>query len=245
MGNGSQNPPGNLQPKRESKFPQRSRENSPRKKPNGNGKRLSRLLRIMDMLQSGRVYNSQDLAQLCGVSRRTVFRDIAALQDAGLSVLQDESRRGYFLPNRKRRPSTESAPADALSRANVCGEQSETGQAISFPSPVWTVAAKISRNLPRHVFRDSQGPCEVVIQFAADVARNVADVNWHHTQHTKFFPDGRLEFRVTVDGLEEISWWILGFGDRAVVLQPPELRDRLRSHAENMVRSYGSSAESK
>lgn len=205
----------NSPPERKSGLPPRAREPASRKNPRGNGGRLSRLLRIIDVLQSGRVYNSQDLAQLCGVSRRTVFRDIAALQDAGLSVLQDESRRGYFLPNRTRVSPAESPaagpPGFSLKR---------------FLGDAW------------HVSRDPRGPQEVVIQFASEVARNVAEMNRHHTQKSEFLPGGRLEFRVTVDGLEEISWWILGFGDRAVVLQPSELRDRLRRHAENMLRNY-------
>jgi proteasome accessory factor B len=85
----------------------------------------------------------------------------------------------------------------------------------------------------------------VVIHFDREVAHPVAEVNWHRTQETEFLLDGRLEFRVAVDGLEEISWWILGYGDRAVVIQPPELRDLIRTHAENLVRIYDSSAETK
>lgn len=207
--------PENSPPERKSRFPQFSREQTSQKRPAGNGRRLSRLLKLMDVLQSGRVYNSQELADMCGVSRRTVFRDIAALQEAGLSVLQDESRRGYFLPNRKRVSSskiTAGDPAGFFQRHLL-------GDAL-------------------HELRDPQGPNEVVIHFASEVARSVAETNWHRTQKSEYLLDGRLEFRVAVDGLEEIISWILGFGDLAVVLQPPELRDRLRRQAENMVRNY-------
>lgn len=200
---------------RNSRFPRSSHEQTPRKRPAGNGGRLSRLLKLMDVLQSGRVYNSQELAELCGVSRRTVFRDIAALQEAGLSVLQDESRRGYFLPNRMR-----------VSPSKMTSADSPGSGLKRFPGDA------------SYVLRDPQDPNEVVIHFASEVARSVAERNWHHSQKSEFLPDGRLEFRVTVDVLEEISCWILGFGDRAVVLQPLELRDRLREHAENMVRNY-------
>ncbi len=56
------------------------------------------------------------------------------------------------------------------------------------------------------------------------VAENVAEVLWHKTQRFEFNDDGTLDYRVTVSGLGEISWWILGYGDQAQVIEPPELR---------------------
>jgi proteasome accessory factor B len=43
---------------------------------------------------------------------------------------------------------------------------------------------------------------------------------------------------VTVSGLSEIMWWILGYGDQAEVLEPPELRKRIREHAGRMAERY-------
>ncbi len=82
---------------------------------------------------------------------------------------------------------------------------------------------------------------EVVVRFDKTVAKNVAEVNWHKTQRVEFNPDGSLDFRVTVSGVREISWWVLGYGDRAEVLQPPELRRIVAAHAAAMSRRYGSS----
>jgi predicted DNA-binding transcriptional regulator YafY len=79
---------------------------------------------------------------------------------------------------------------------------------------------------------------EVVVRFDRSVAENVAEVTWHKTQHTRFNEDGSLEFRVTVSGLAEISWWILGYGDRAEVLAPEELRSLIASHVNHMVERY-------
>lgn len=318
--------------------------------------RLPRLLRIIETLQSGQVYNSQELAELCLVSRRTVFRDIAALQQAGLNIVLDQSRQGYFLPHRLRFPPSELTVSEALSLVLICHELGGTDNGIPFQSPARSGAQKICRNLPPHIrdylgeiteavsigleshhpltgsqanyelvlsalidrrqmrieydaasvdgrsqtvldayrvlfrrrswyvigrsslhkevrvfhlgrilktellddryqipqrfslerflgnawhlIRDRDRSSEVVIHFEQRVARNVAEVRWHRTQETALLSDGRLEFRVTVDGLEEISWWILGYGDQAEVIQPPELRDRIRTHAENLVRKY-------
>ena len=66
------------------------------------------------------------------------------------------------------------------------------------------------------------------------VADNVAEVAWHKTQRAVRNDDGTLDFHVTVSGLQEISWWILGYGDQAEVLQPVELRQLVAARALRM-----------
>jgi predicted DNA-binding transcriptional regulator YafY len=79
----------------------------------------------------------------------------------------------------------------------------------------------------------------VVVRFEHLVAKNVAEVEWHKSQSTKFLPDNSLEFHVTVSGLDEISWWILGYGDQAEVIKPERLRRLVCQRAKNMVAIYG------
>ncbi len=79
---------------------------------------------------------------------------------------------------------------------------------------------------------------EVVVRFEKLVARNVAEVQWHKTQRLQFLEDGRLDFRVTVSGLNEISWWILGYGDQAEVIAPPRLRKLIAGRAARMAAKY-------
>ncbi len=78
----------------------------------------------------------------------------------------------------------------------------------------------------------------VTIRFQPQVARNVAEVAWHPTQQLHFREDGRLDFQVTVSGLNEISWWILGYGDQAEVIEPPELRQMIARRARDMLAQY-------
>jgi proteasome accessory factor B len=78
----------------------------------------------------------------------------------------------------------------------------------------------------------------VVIRFQPRVAKNVAEVRWHATQQTAFLSDGSLDYTVTVSGLDEISWWILGYGDQAEVLEPDELRQKIAAHVARMSRCY-------
>ncbi|HBT76038.1 MAG TPA: WYL domain-containing protein [Planctomycetaceae bacterium] len=85
-----------------------------------------------------------------------------------------------------------------------------------------------------------KGPdSNVVVRFSRLVSRNVAEVNWHEKQDIRELDDGGIEFRVTVSGLKEISWWILGYGKEAEVLAPEALRDILRAHVAAMARLYG------
>ncbi|HEX4149205.1 MAG TPA: WYL domain-containing protein, partial [Pirellulales bacterium] len=85
-----------------------------------------------------------------------------------------------------------------------------------------------------------RGPDEhVVIRFEKLVAQNVAEVSWHKTQRLESLSDGRLDFHATVSGLNEISWWVLGYGDQAEVLRPKKLRDLVVRRAKSMLRRYG------
>lgn len=68
----------------------------------------------------------------------------------------------------------------------------------------------------------------VEIRFDADSAPFIRETHWHHTQDVELMPDGSLIFRATVAGLEEIKYWVLGWGDRAKVLRPVELVQQVR-----------------
>ena len=80
---------------------------------------------------------------------------------------------------------------------------------------------------------------EVEIRFSRQVARNVAEIVWHPTQSLTWNDDDSVTLTVSVDGLHEISWWILGYGAQAEVIRPDELRTIIREHAEAMRRIYG------
>ncbi len=78
----------------------------------------------------------------------------------------------------------------------------------------------------------------VVIQFSRKVAGNVEEVLWHKTQKIHRKSDGTLLFEAQVDGLTEIVWWVLGYGQQAVVQEPPKLRQMVADHARAMLNCY-------
>ena len=83
---------------------------------------------------------------------------------------------------------------------------------------------------------------DVHLHFAPKVAANVAEVQWHRTQQIETNEDGSIEYRVRVNGLGEISWWLMGYGDQVKVVGPPELKERVVAAARNVLGQYGQAA---
>ena len=76
----------------------------------------------------------------------------------------------------------------------------------------------------------------VKLRFLPKVAENVTEVQWHKTQKVTRNNDGSATVEFRVDGLGEISWWTLGYGDQVQVLAPDALRKRILETSENMVK---------
>lgn len=59
-------------------------------------KRLSRLTAILTQLQAKRISRAEDLATVFSVSKRTIYRDMRALEQAGVPIVAEEGK-GYAL----------------------------------------------------------------------------------------------------------------------------------------------------
>jgi predicted DNA-binding transcriptional regulator YafY len=326
-----------------------------------NVKRITRLLKLLELLQSGNGQNADGLASACGVSRRTAFRDVEALRAAGVPVSFDGDHDRYSIPGTYFLPPINFTPAEALSLvalahelgrsdrlpfyepANAAARKLEgslppplreelrqlTGAIHIRPTPVSPLAAKeqiyqqlVDAHAKRRVVRieyDSLTEWEwittklrpyhflfcrhswyvigrsslhsavrtfnlsriasletlrfrytiprgfslerhlrnawqlipgdgadhhVVVRFEPLVARNVGEVLWHKTQQLEFQPDGSLLYKVRVSGLDEIMWWILGYGDQAEVLEPLKLRRMVAVRANRLAEVYNGTIES-
>ncbi len=65
--------------------------------------RLSRLVALQTMLQSRQTFTAREAAQRFGISLRTVYRDMRALEQAGVPLYAEEGKghklvEGYTLP---------------------------------------------------------------------------------------------------------------------------------------------------
>lgn len=98
-----------------------------------------------------------------------------------------------------------------------------TGQLFLLPQG-WSLRAHLG-----NAWRLVRGaPQQVVLRFdAGPFATTVAATQWHATQEAQVLDDGRLELRFKIDGLDEIEWWILGYGPKVEVVAPPELKKRV------------------
>ncbi|MCE5268977.1 MAG: YafY family transcriptional regulator [Planctomycetaceae bacterium] len=317
--------------------------------------KIHRLLQLIGLLQAGRGYNADALAQACGVSRRTVFRDVDLLRQSGVPVAFDELQQCYRIPGACLLPPTNFTPEEAMALLVLCHELGD-GRGLPFLGPARSAAVKLESTLPArlrdqlrnvtaavqiqpppsnpldgcepvyeqllaaianrrsvrirydslkeqkqlvtrlspyrlffsrrswyvvgrssihrskrtfhlgrimqieplddhfevprgfsierylrnawHMIPEQGRDSQVVVRFSDLVAQNVAEVHWHRTQRVEYREDGTLDFHVTVSGLNEISWWILGYGDQAEVLEPPELRRLVAERARRMVEKY-------
>jgi len=317
--------------------------------------RICRLLKLISLLQAGKGYNVESLAGACEVSRRTVFRDLETLRQAGVPLRYNDQEQRYQIAGTWLLTPTNFTPQEALSLIVLCHDLGNRSR-LPFFAPARSAAVKLESCLPARL-RDQlritadvveiqlpptnplfgqqpiyeqlldaasnrrsvrisynslaeekristrlnpyrllfsrrswyvigrsslhratrtfnvgrilhlelledryqiprrfsverylgnawhliSGPGpdhEVLIRFSKKVAQNVAEVAWHSTQRLKFNDDDTLDFRVTVSGLGEISWWVLGYGDQAEVLQPTELRRIVAGHAARLVQRY-------
>lgn len=302
------------------------------------------MVRLLDSLRRGAGGNADRLARECGVSRRTVFRDIESLRAAGVPIAFESQGQEYRVDGAHFLPPTDLTLDEALALTVLLGRAAPlaiaplAGHARSaaakvralLPGPIrdevaslaavvassprehtsvgvsdgvyrtllgasarkrvvrmrydsvgerstimtnlspyqmmfhgrnWYVIGKSSLHrevrtfhvgrvleaevlarpfripggfsLKRHLRNawrmiPGDGPDqEVGLRFTPLVARNVADVLWHPTQRCELLADGSLDYRVTVSGLSEIVWWVLGYGDQVEVLEPTELRKQV------------------
>jgi len=79
----------------------------------------------------------------------------------------------------------------------------------------------------------------VKLRFGPKIAHSVAEVQWHSTQTATFDENGAVIIEFRVDGLKEITWWILSYGDKVQVLGPKALQEKIAEIAENMLRNNG------
>ena len=79
----------------------------------------------------------------------------------------------------------------------------------------------------------------IVLRFTARAAADrVRDREWHESQVVRDLPDGLAEVTLTLGALEEIERWVLSWGADVEVIEPVELRERLRRVGEALQRQY-------
>ena len=76
------------------------------------------------------------------------------------------------------------------------------------------------------------------IRFDDKVARYVQRRMWHPTQKFRKVAGG-VEMTMDARGTTEVVSWVLGFGDKARVMEPKALRDQIAAEASRMAAAAG------
>lgn len=82
----------------------------------------------------------------------------------------------------------------------------------------------------------------VRVRFDALAGQLVSERQWHGSQKIKRLPGGEVEMRMELGSLEEVERWILSWGKRARVLEPPELVERIRATVRLLNGAYSGDA---
>ncbi len=79
---------------------------------------------------------------------------------------------------------------------------------------------------------------KVVIDFDAAAAQYVRMRKVHGTQKLAAIANGGVRLTMTIGDLNQVASWVLEWGQRARVVEPPELVDRVRTELENALAGY-------
>lgn len=80
---------------------------------------------------------------------------------------------------------------------------------------------------------------EIVLRFHKSLAPLFLNARHHQGEKVKKMKDGTIDYRVKLSCLDEIARWVIGFGGKAKVLKPIELRDQVVSLAHEIVEAAG------
>jgi predicted DNA-binding transcriptional regulator YafY len=80
-------------------------------------------------------------------------------------------------------------------------------------------------------------PTHVRIRFDSKVARYVQRRQWHPSQTFRRV-DGGVEMTMDVAGTTEVASWVLGFGDKAWVIEPASLTAEVHGEVDRIAAKY-------
>ncbi len=128
--------------------------------------RVHRLLQILTLIQGGEHWTPERLAEVCGVSPRTIFRDIKEIEAAGYKIAFDKKAGGYRISGDFFLPPVQLTPRESLALMVLCEHLAGRGQ-IPFLDQAWKAMTKIQAVLPIDVHEEMSKISEsVVVQTA-------------------------------------------------------------------------------
>ena len=108
--------------------------------------RTRRLLNLIGLLQGGGGHNVDALARDTGVSRRTIFRDLDMLRQAGVPLELDAEKQCYRVAGTYYLPPTNFTPEEALALIVLCHELGDRSR-LPFFAPARSASVKLESAL--------------------------------------------------------------------------------------------------
>jgi predicted DNA-binding transcriptional regulator YafY len=128
--------------------------------------RISRLVQLLGLLQAGKGHNAGELAKACEVSRRTIFRDLDVLRQAGVPLLFDDEQSVYRIPGTYFLPPTNFTTEEALAVIVLCYEMGSDSR-LPFYEAAQSAALKLEGSLPgrvREQLRDISSAVQIKLE---------------------------------------------------------------------------------
>jgi len=79
---------------------------------------------------------------------------------------------------------------------------------------------------------------QIVVNFDKVAEEIITSRKWHKTATTRKLKDGTIQLSMTVSALDQVIPWVLSFGQRAKVIKPKELKDRVKEEIKIMSKTY-------
>lgn len=178
---------------------------------------LARMLRLHERLMENRYPNCRQMAEEFEVAAKTVQRDINFMRDQmRLPIEYDKARFGFHYS----RPVV-ALPAMGMQPVKRTGNVMRRG-----------VLAPIGEKPP---LGSGRGGFPVRIGFDIDAVRAVRERTWHATQVIHTLPGGAIEMTLRARDEVAIAHWILSWGARAWVIEPPRLRALVKDLAREIL----------
>jgi proteasome accessory factor B len=137
--------------------------------------------------------------------------------------------RPYFLEPRPEGRTVYVFALDESSREVRSFRIDRIGEARLLPSPFQVPEDFDIDSLVASSWGIWQGPGrdEVLLRFAAEVARRVRETVWHRSAELTDLGDGGIEMRLVVASEMEMRPWVMGWGANVEVLAPASLREHV------------------
>jgi predicted DNA-binding transcriptional regulator YafY len=89
-----------------------------------------------------------------------------------------------------------------------------------------------------------QGPAmKIKVCFDKEIAGYISEKVWHSSQKILEQRDGSIIFEAEVSGTDEVKFWVMSWGSKALVLEPEYLRNEIQSECSLSLDHYHNHAE--